>query len=195
MDPTVLEKLEEIHASCTEFMNNYQATFNLPTKFKTKRKNELKGELKLVLDDINNIHKFCKDDNSLKAAQEMLDPVRTMINKILKPKVIITCSPTISRAGSPSNSFATNFVRAVAATDSTQTNGAATNSVAKTSATSNKVRINITSRNSLRITIPAISSSINSINPATKKIRTDLNNNTSLGKRKSSRGRKKRKTN
>ncbi|RHZ83789.1 hypothetical protein Glove_87g267 [Diversispora epigaea] len=43
------------------------------------------GELNLVLEDINNIHEFCKDKNSLKAAQE--------------PKLIIT-RPTISRSGS-----------------------------------------------------------------------------------------------
>ncbi|RHZ76685.1 hypothetical protein Glove_194g147 [Diversispora epigaea] len=55
MEPTVIEILEKV-----------QETFNLPTK----RKNELKGELSLVLEDINNIHKFCKDENSLKTAQE-----------------------------------------------------------------------------------------------------------------------------
>ncbi|RHZ83580.1 hypothetical protein Glove_91g11 [Diversispora epigaea] len=224
MDQTVIEILEKIHTSCNVFVNNYQETFSLPTKSKIKRKNELKGELNLVLEDINNIHKFCKDENSLKAAQE--------------PKSIIT-RPTISRTGSESNSFATNFVRDTAAsnfiratktstaTNSARTNGAATNSVraAKTSATTtnsarinrvaknsvhtstNKVRTDTTSRNSL--IIPATSSSIRSINSATRGVRTDLNNNnnnnnnnniniTSLGKRKnasSSGGEKKRKTN
>ncbi|RHZ52257.1 hypothetical protein Glove_463g20 [Diversispora epigaea] len=212
MDPTVLEKLEEIHTSCNAFMNNYQATFNLPTKCKTKRKNELKDELKLVLEDIDNIGKFCKDKNSLKEVQKMLDPVKTTINKILKPKLIIT-HPTISHSGSSSNGFATNFVDDItaaatinstrtndaatnstrtngAATNSTRTNGAATNSAhtSKTSATSNKVRINT----ACRITISATAC-------------TDLNNNnnnnhnnTCLGKRKSTRsggGKKRKKTN
>ncbi|RHZ87634.1 hypothetical protein Glove_33g51 [Diversispora epigaea] len=138
---------------------------------------ELKGELNLVLEDIDSIHEFYKDKNSLNAAQEMFDPMRTTINKILIITLVLT----------------TNFVRDITA-------DAVTNSLelissvhaTKTSATSK----NTTSRNSIRGTIPDTSNPICSTNATT---RDNLSkNNTSLGKRKNTSsfgGGKKRKTN
>ncbi|RHZ55877.1 hypothetical protein Glove_410g16 [Diversispora epigaea] len=189
MEPTVIEILEKVHTSCNIFVNNYQETFNLPTKSKTKRKNELKGELNLVLEDINNIHKFCKDENSLKATQEVyVGPVKIAIIKILKLNAV-------------TNSVHATKISATT-TNSTRTYCAAINSI---HTSTNKDRTDTNSRNSL--TIPATSSSICSINSATRGVCNDLNNNnknnnniniTSLGKRKnssSSGGGKKQKTN
>ncbi|RHZ89229.1 hypothetical protein Glove_17g48 [Diversispora epigaea] len=181
MEPTVIEILEKVHTSCNIFVNNYQETFNLPTKSKTKRKNELKGELNLVLEDINNIHKFCKDENSLKATQEMMGLAVT--NSVHATKI------------------------SAMTTNSTRTYHAAINSI---HTSTNKDCTDTNSRNlrsSLTIPVPAISSSICSINSATRGVCNDLNNNnknnnniniTSLGKRKnssSSGGGKKQKTN